>query len=83
MYEKKPHTQAHTHIHTHIKKKITMMLVFQFLAWDRHKNVEELNRLMGSQTSLITGSPKDNADINKRLIKKPVQLTRFHSKRTT
>jgi hypothetical protein len=45
------------------------MLVFQFLAWDRHKNVEELNRLMGSQTSLITGSPKDNADINKRLIK--------------
>jgi len=36
-----------------------MALEFHVLDWDRHKNVERLNRLMASQLSpfLIIGSP--------------------------
>ena len=34
-----------------------MVLEILILAWDRHKNVAELNWLMGSQSLLIIGSP--------------------------
>ena len=43
------------------------MLEIHVLAWDRHSNVVELNRLMGSQPSLLDNwISNDNTYINKR-----------------
>jgi len=46
-------TSRHNWTHLTQKKTIHMMLVIQILAWDRHKNVAGLNRLMGFQPLLI------------------------------
>ena len=56
-----------------------MMLDTKILAWYRHKNVAELNRLMGSHPSpLYNWISITNTYINKQLTK-PAQI-RFHSK---
>jgi len=67
---------TNNHISSHIIED--MALEICVLAWERHKNVVELNRLIGYKPPLlITGSP---TAIHIPNVKKPAQI-RFHSKR--
>jgi hypothetical protein len=52
-----------------------MTLEIQILSWDRHTNVAEYNKLMGSDPSLITGLQTSIHETNEQ---KLVQI-RFHS----
>jgi hypothetical protein len=53
-----------------------MKLAIQFLAWDRHQHMTELNQLKLSNPPLLMTN--SNTYINKQL-KKPAEI-RFHSK---
>jgi hypothetical protein len=51
---------------TEHKKTMTYGIEIQSLACDRHKNVADLNKLMGSQPPLDNWMSKANTDINKQ-----------------
>ena len=53
-----------------------MTLEIQVRAWDRYTNMAELNQLMGSQSLLITASPRSiHIQTNDN---KPAQITKMN-----